>query len=146
MSLLQNPWGETNCGNCALMLVFVANAEVASQPSEAWICSPEGQSPNHRGRQEMDIDPTRSAPMQTSFAHERNDVTVRNEFNVVHALVGSQEFDAASPVADEELAIDQLVPSHFIQSQQPIHLRGVGCPVCQESNPNGRVDKNHQAT
>ena len=73
----------------------------------------------------MDVHPTHAATMQVAIANENDDIAVRNRGRLMHPLVGGQEFPAASPVANEEFAIDQLVPRHFIEAEESVQLSRV---------------------
>jgi hypothetical protein len=58
--------------------------------------------------------------MQAAIAHEGDDVTVRNHGRLMHPLVGGQELPATAPVANQEFSIDQLVPRHFIETEESV--------------------------
>jgi len=63
----------------------------------------------------------------------------------MHPLVGNQQLPAASPVANEEFSIDQLVPvtSSRPRSRLTRPSRAAGGKV---PNPHGSVHQDHQAT
>jgi hypothetical protein len=73
--------------------------------------------------------------MQVAIANEHHDIAVRNRGRLMHPLVSGQECPAATPAAPEEFAIDQLVPRHFIETQESVHLSRVRLPAGKESNP-----------
>jgi len=66
------------------------------------------------------VDPAYAATMQVASANERDYVAVRDRPRLVHPLVGGQKLPPASPVANEEFSIDQLVPRHFIKTQESV--------------------------
>jgi hypothetical protein len=68
----------------------------------------------------VNVDPAYAAAMQIAIADELDDLTVRNHDRSMHPLVSGQEFPAASPVANEEFSIDQLVPRHFIETEESV--------------------------
>ena len=66
----------------------------------------------------MNIDPAHAAAIEVAIANERDNVTVRDHGCLMHPLVGNQQLPAASPVANEEFSIDQLVPRDFIETEE----------------------------
>jgi hypothetical protein len=68
----------------------------------------------------VNVDPAYAAAMQVAIADELDDVTVRDHDRLMHPLVSGQEFPAASSVANEEFSIDQLVPRHFIETEESV--------------------------
>jgi hypothetical protein len=58
--------------------------------------------------------------MQAAITDEGDDITVRDHGRLMHSLVGGQELPATSPVANQEFAIDQLVPRHFIEADESV--------------------------
>jgi hypothetical protein len=93
----------------------------------------------------VNVDPAHAATMQVAIANKRDDVAVRDHGHLMYPLVGGQELPAASSVANEEFSIDQLVPHHLIETEEPVQLGRKGRPVGKEPNPHGRVHQNHQA-
>ena len=73
--------------------------------------------------------------MQAAIANERDNVTVRDPARLMHPLVGGQKLPAAAPVANEEFSIDQLVPRHFIETEESVQLGDIRCPIGKEPNP-----------
>jgi hypothetical protein len=68
----------------------------------------------------VNVDPAHAATMQVAIANERDDVTVRDHSRLMHPLVGGQELPAASSVANEEFSMDQLMPRHFIETEESV--------------------------
>ena len=94
----------------------------------------------------MNVDPAHAATMQVAIANKRDDVAVRDDGCLMHPIVSGQELAAASSVANEEFSIDQLVPRHFIETEESVQLGRIGRPVGKEPNSHGRVHQDHQAT
>lgn len=68
----------------------------------------------------MNVDPAHPATMQAMIADEGDDVTVRNHGRLMHPLVCGQELPATSSAANQEFSIDQLVPRHFIETEESV--------------------------
>jgi hypothetical protein len=66
----------------------------------------------------VNIDPAHAAAMQVAIANEPGDVAVRNHGRLRHLLISGQELPTASPVANKEFSIDQLVPCNFIDTEE----------------------------
>src|ERR1035437_5241750 len=84
--------------------------------------------------------------MQVASANERDYVAVRDRARLVHLLVGGQKLPPPSSVANEEFSIDQLMPRHFVETEESVQLSRVGSPVGKEPNPHGSIHQDHQAT
>src|ERR1035437_6122982 len=94
----------------------------------------------------MNVDPTYAAAMQVASADERDYVAMRHRARLVHLLVSSQKLLPASPVANEEFSVDQLMPRHFVETEESVQLIRIGRAVGKEPNPHGSVHQDHQAT
>jgi hypothetical protein len=68
----------------------------------------------------VDIDPAQAATMQVPIPNERDHLVVRDHDRLMHPLVVGQKFPATPSVADKEFSIHQLVPRHFIESEQSV--------------------------
>ena len=68
----------------------------------------------------MNVDPAHPATIEAAIADEGDDVTVRNRGRLVYSLVRGQELPATSSVANQEFSIDQLVPRHFIETEESV--------------------------
>ena len=68
----------------------------------------------------MNVDPAHPAAIEAPIADEGDDVTVRNHGRLVYSLVRGQELPATSPAANQEFSIDQLVPRHFIETEESV--------------------------
>src|SRR5687767_345766 len=94
----------------------------------------------------MRVDPPDAATVQSSRAHERNDFDGRHHWCLMHLLVVSQQWPAAALVADEKFAVDEVVTTHFVTSQEGIQFGGVRRAVGEESDPDRGIDQDHYAT
>src|ERR1035437_1082105 len=83
--------------------------------------------------------------MQVASANERDYVAVRDRARLVHLLVSGQKLPPASPVANEEFSVDQLMPRHFVETEESVQLSRVGRAVGKEPNPHGSVHQDHRA-
>jgi hypothetical protein len=68
----------------------------------------------------VNVDPAHPATIEPPIADEGDDVTVRNRGRLVYSLVRGQELPATSSVANQEFSIDQLVPRHFIETEESV--------------------------
>ena len=91
----------------------------------------------------MNVDPARAPAMRAAIPDEPGDVTVRAHARLMHLLVGGQKLCTASPAADEELSVNQLMPRHLIETEEPRELGRVGRPVSKEADPHGSVHQDH---
>jgi hypothetical protein len=108
---------------------FVCDTKFASHRGETWVGRPDLQVPDDSRRQEVNVNPAYTTTMQVATANEIDDIMMRDGGGLMHALVGGQKIPAASPVANEEFSIDELVPCHFIETKKSAQLGRVGSPV-----------------
>ena len=83
----------------------------------------------------MRIDPANTAPVQPPITHEFYDISVRHDGCLVHSLVVGQELFATALVADDELAEDEVVATHFVTTQEPVQFTGVWRSIGQGTDP-----------
>jgi hypothetical protein len=62
----------------------------------------------------VDINPANATTMQVASANKFDYVTMGHRGGLAHALVGGQESLTTSTIANEEFAIDELMPSHRV--------------------------------
>ncbi len=91
----------------------------------------------------MNINPANSAAVQFSMAHELDHLGMGNCRGSINPIVSRQEFLAAPPVTDEQLAGNQFVRRDFIGGKQPAEFFRVRWLVGQKTNPNRTVDQHH---
>ena len=89
----------------------------------------------------MRIDPADAPTVQFLLAHEGDNFGMSHNRRVVHSLVACQKLLASALVADEELAVDELVAGHFVLTQQVIQGTRVWRFVGQEADPDGGVNQ-----
>jgi hypothetical protein len=77
------------------------------------------------------------------MAHELDYLGMRNGERSIDAIVSGQELMAASAVAYKQLSRYEFVPYDLVRGKQVTQLLGVGIPIGQKPDPNGRVDQNH---
>ena len=65
----------------------------------------------------MHVDPADASAVQLPITHECDDIGVSNNGRLVHTLVVSQQLLAATPIADEEFTVDEVVAAHFVAAQ-----------------------------
>jgi len=87
----------------------------------------------------MNIYPAQASAVQTAMAYKLDDFPVRDDGRLMHVLVSGQQLGAASPVANKQFSIDQLVPCDRVQTYKSLQFGRVGRPVGKESNPDGGV-------
>jgi hypothetical protein len=68
----------------------------------------------------MYVDPSNASAVQLAVADEGDDLRVRDNWGLVHALVVCQQRPAPAFVANEELTVNEIVASHFISTQKVI--------------------------
>jgi hypothetical protein len=66
----------------------------------------------------VNVYPAYAATMQVAIPNERDDVPVRDHGRLMHSPIGGQQLPAASPVANEEFSIDQLVSRDFVETEE----------------------------
>jgi hypothetical protein len=124
----------------------MCDAILSGYSGETWFRSPQLQSPDNRGREQVHVNPADAAAIQVPIANEGNNLAVSNYTRLMHLLISGQELPAPSTIADEKLSIDQFMPGHLIKTQEPVQLEGVRRPVGKEPDPHRCIDQNHQRT
>jgi len=69
-------------------------------------------------RQKMYVDPSDASAVQLAVADEGGDIRVRDNGSLIHAPVLGQQRLAPAFVANEELAVNEIVASHFVATQE----------------------------
>ena len=82
----------------------VTHAKLLRHGGEAWVGSPQLQSPHNGGREQVNIYPADAAPVQIPIPNERDHLVMRNDARLLHLPISSQELPAASAIADEKLS------------------------------------------
>jgi hypothetical protein len=100
---------------------------------------------DHRGGEQVDINPTRAATMELPVAHKRDHIVMRDGSSLVHQFVRGQEPHSAAPIADKKFTKHQFVTDDLVPLEEGVEFRSERLAVCQEANPNRGVDEDHQA-
>ena len=61
-------------------------------------------------------------------------------------IVRAQKLCASSAIADQQLAINEIVAEHFIVGEKPIEFAGVRFGSSQKTDPDRCIDKHHLCT
>lgn len=91
----------------------------------------------------MNIDPAYSTAIQLSASHEFDGFPVRNRANSINAIVGREQINAASAVAQEQLARDQIVRRHLVERKQLFEVSRMRIFARQEADPDRAIDQHH---
>ena len=76
-----------------------------------------------------------TAPGQSPFSHERDNVAVRDEWRLVHLRVLGQKLLAPSLVANEKFPVDEIMATHFVTAQEPVQFGGRRGSIREEPHP-----------
>jgi hypothetical protein len=63
----------------------------------------------------------------------------------MHLSVSIEEGPSAVSVIHEQLSEHEIVTRYFVLPEEPVQARRMRLPIRQETNPDGGVDKGHQA-
>jgi hypothetical protein len=66
----------------------------------------------------MHVDPPYAPAVQLAVPDEGNDISVRDDWCLIHALVLRQQRLAPPFVANEQLTVDEIMAAHFIAAQK----------------------------
>ena len=91
----------------------------------------------------MNIDPAYSTAIQLSVSHEFDGFQVRNRANSIDAIVGREQISAASAIAHEQFARDQIVRRHLVERKQLFEVSRVRIFARQEADPDRAIDQHH---
>jgi hypothetical protein len=97
----------------------VGHAEFLSRGQQVLISGPQRHALHQRGSEQVDVDPTQTAPVQTPDADQFNYLGVRNGLGLVVKQVISQKTFAPTPIANQELAVYQRMPGDLIELPKP---------------------------
>lgn len=64
----------------------------------------------------------------------------------MNAVVGFQKLNSPAGIADQQLAIHEVMAGNFVSLEQTIQFGGKRHPVREKTNPDGGIDKNHQTS
>src|SRR6266542_5942695 len=132
----------SSTANC---LLIVRDRQLPGDRRQWWIGSPQSQTTDEGGREQVYINPADTAAVQASFANEPYDVAVIYNRSLVHLRVVGQELRSPALVADEKLPVHEVVAAHLLAVQQPIKFRRVRCSVRKKADPDGAVHQDDHA-
>ena len=94
----------------------------------------------------MRVNPSNSAAVYLAVPDELDHFRVWDRGNLPHPFVRSEKLYAPSAVADQQLAINEIVAEHFIVGKKPVEFAGVWFGSSQETDPDRCIDKDHLCT
>ena len=77
----------------------------------------------------MRVDPANAAAVQPAFAHEGDIVGVGEDGSVMHLCIVGEQRRAGALVANEQLAVHEVVAANVFPTQQPAKFRSKGFTV-----------------
>ena len=101
---------------------------------------------DNRRSEKMRVNPSNSAAVDPAVPHELDYLTVWDRGRLPHPFVGAEKLCAPSAVADQQLAINEIVAEHFIVGKKPVEFAGVWFGSSQETDPDRCIDKDHLCT
>lgn len=81
----------------------------------------------------------------TMVPHERDYRGMRNRSDTMHRGIPVQEFLPPSRIPNQQLTLDKVEPSHFVDIQQTVQLRRIRRAIREKANPHRGVHQNHHA-
>ena len=91
----------------------------------------------------MNINPANAPAVEVAAFNESHNLQMPDRSSLKHLFVVGQELLAPTPVADQQLAVDQIVSGHFIELEQPAQFVHEWRAATEGSNPDRRVDQDH---
>lgn len=88
----------------------------------------------------MSVDPSDTSTGQLSTSHKLRDFAVRDRGCPMHFRIGRQKFRASTTLADQKLAIDEVMAENFVAGQESVQLARERLFSSQEPDPNRGVD------
>ena len=94
----------------------------------------------------MRVNPSNSAAVDLAMPHELYHFGVWDRGRLPHLFVRAQKLCAPPAVADQQLAINEIVAEHFIVSEKPVEFAGIRFGSSQKTDPDRCIDKHHLCT
>ena len=91
----------------------------------------------------MSVDPANAAAVEPAVPDELHHFDVGERFRLAHRLVRLKKLCASSAVADQQLAVNEIVTKHLIIGEKPVEFTRVRFSPRQKAYPNGCIDKDH---
>src|SRR5690349_5844426 len=80
------------------------------------------------------------------MSNKFHDLSMGNGRRLLQTFIRFEKLPPASAVANQKLAIYQLVPDHCVKRQQSVQLASVRSPLGKRTDPYRGINKDHQAT
>ncbi len=94
----------------------------------------------------MNVDPSGSAAMQLVLPGKCHYLGVRHRLGLCEPRVKIEQFQPATPIANQQFAEYQVVPNHFIVRQQAVQRRDEWHSIGKPTNPDRGIYEDHYAT
>jgi hypothetical protein len=78
------------------------------------VCRPERRVSDNGGSEQVRLDPANASAMQLARAHECGDLGMNNGRNPENAVVRTQELNPPTTIADQQLAVNEVVAGDFV--------------------------------
>src|SRR5215471_17408135 len=101
---------------------------------------------DNRGGEKMRVNPSNSAAVYLAMPDELDHFRIWDRGRVPYPFVRTQKLYASPAVADQQLAINEIVAEHFIVGEKPVEFAGVRFGSSQKTDPDRCIDKHHLCT
>jgi hypothetical protein len=92
----------------------------------------------------MNIDPADPTPVQIAHFDEGYNIAVRDRRSLEQLVVIVEQLvSTAADIADQQLAMDQIVSRSLTHPEEPFELADEGLAAHEEPDPNRRVHQDH---
>jgi hypothetical protein len=98
----------------------VGDSELMRENVEALVGGPELNFFGQGRRQQVNVNPARTAPVQSAGANELHNLCMRNSDRRNAFCIERQEFPSAASVSHEEFTEDKIVAHHLVGTHQPV--------------------------
>lgn len=93
----------------------------------------------------MSINPANATAVQTALLHERHDFCVGDHRCPMHGGQIRQELPPCARIADQQLAVDQLMPADLAPTKKHVERVGIWPTPRHEADPYRRVNEHRHA-
>jgi hypothetical protein len=94
----------------------------------------------------MRVNPSNSPAIDLSAPDEFCHFRVCDKRRVAHCFVLGKKLCAWSAVTDQQFAVNEIMPEHFVVGEKPVESARVRIGSSQETDPDRCVNKNHLCT
>ena len=91
----------------------------------------------------MRVNPSNSATVHLAAPDELDHFRVWDRGRLPHRSVRAEKLCAPSAIADQQLAINEIVAEYFIVGEKSVEFAGVRFGSSQETDPDRCIDKDH---